>query len=148
MATFSRSVEVGWTGNLMEGSGEVKAGTGAFSLPVTFPQRIGEPGGATSPEELIAAALGVCYTMVLSNMVAKKGGTASKLTVGCEVTADKSDAGIKIANAKLSPRAQGLTGMSAEDFATTAKEAEAKCPVANSLRGNVNIEVANRVAGA
>src|SRR5688572_1725646 len=126
----------------MEGNGQVKAASGAFTLPVTFPQRIGEPGGATSPEELIAAALGVCYTMVLSNMVAKKGGTASKLTVGCEVTADKSDAGIKVVTAKLSPRADGLSGMSADEFTATTREAEAKCPVANSLRGNVNIEVA------
>ena len=34
----------------MEGKGEAKAGTGAFTLPVTFPSRIGEPGGKTSPE--------------------------------------------------------------------------------------------------
>jgi organic hydroperoxide reductase OsmC/OhrA len=32
--------------------------------------------------------------------------------------------------------------MSAADFATTAKEAEQKCPVANALRGNVKIDVA------
>ena len=141
MATFSRHVDVEWTGNLMEGSGTAAAGTGAFSLPVTFPQRIGESGGATSPEELIAAALGVCYTMVLSNMVAKKGGQASKLRVTCDVTADKSDAGIKIVTATLTPRAEGLNGMSADDFTATAKEAETKCPVANSLRGNVTIDV-------
>lgn len=141
MATFSRHVDVEWTGNLMEGSGTAAAGTGAFSLPVTFPQRIGESGGATSPEELIAAALGVCYTMVLSNMVAKKGGQASKLRVTCDVTADKSDAGIKIVTATLTPRAEGLNGMTADDFTATAKEAETKCPVANSLRGNVKIDV-------
>ena len=142
MATFSRSVEVNWTGNLMEGSGQAKAGTGAFTLPVSFPKRIGEPGGATSPEELIAGALAVCYTMVLSNMVAKKGGTAGKITVGAEVTADKSDAGIKIVTAKLTPRAEGLTGMTADEFTATANEAETKCPVANALRGNVDIQVA------
>jgi len=141
VATFSRHVEVDWTGNLMEGSGQAAAGTGAFTLPVTFPQRIGESGGATSPEELIAAALGVCYTMVLSNMVAKKGGQASKLRVKCEVTADKSDAGIKIVTATLTPRADGLNGMSADDFTATAKEAETKCPVANALRGNVTVDV-------
>lgn len=142
MATFSRNVEIDWTGNLMEGSGTATAGSGAFTLPVTFPQRIGEPGGATSPEELIAGALGVCYTMVLSNMVAKKGGSASKLHVSCEVTADKSDAGIKVVTAKLTPRADGLSGMTAEDFTATAKEAETKCPVANALRGNVQVTVA------
>ena len=142
MATFSRHVDVNWTGNLMEGSGQASAGTGAFSLPVSFPQRIGEPGGATSPEELIAGALGVCYTMVLANMIAKKGGTTSKLNVRCEVTADKTDAGIKVVSAKLTPRAEGLSGMNESDLQATAKEAEAKCPVANALRGNVQIEVA------
>ncbi|MDQ3068380.1 MAG: OsmC family peroxiredoxin [Acidobacteriota bacterium] len=141
MATFSRHVEIDWTGNLMEGSGQAVAGTGAFTLPVTFGTRIGEPCGGTSPEELIAGALGVCYTMVLSNMVAKKGGQASKLHVKAEVTADKSDAGIKVVTATLTPRAEGLTGMSAEDFTATAKEAESKCPVANALRGNVQIDV-------
>ena len=142
MATFSRHVDIHWTGNLLEGSGKAAAGTGAFTLPVAFPKRIGEPGGETSPEELIAGALGVCYTMVLSNMIAKKGGETSALKVGCEVTADKSDAGIKIVTAKLTPRAEGLSGMTAEEFATTAKEAETKCPVAGALRGNVDIQVA------
>ena len=33
----------------MEGKGQAKAGTGAFTLPVTFPARIGEPGGAHQP---------------------------------------------------------------------------------------------------
>lgn len=139
--TFSRKVDVTWNGTLMEGKGTAAAGTGAFSLPVTFPQRIGEPGGSTSPEELIAGALGVCYTMVLTNMVGKKGGSASGITTTCEVTADKSDAGIKIVTATLTPRAEGLSGMSEADFAATAKEAETKCPVANALRGNVEITV-------
>src|SRR5688500_20372387 len=118
----------------MEGNGQVKAASGAFTLPVTFPQRIGEPGGATSPEELIAGALGVCYTMVLSNMVAKKGGTASALKVTCDVTADKSDAGIKIVTAKLTPRAEGLSGMSDDEITATATDAVTKISVACSLR--------------
>lgn len=142
MATFSRHVDIDWTGNLMEGSGTAKAGTGAFTLPVAFGKRIGESGGETSPEELIAGALGVCYTMVLANMIAKKGGQTSGLKVGCEVTADKSDAGIKVVTARLTPRVEGLSGMTAGDFAATAQEAESKCPVANALRGNVAIEIA------
>ena len=45
MATFSRSTTVDWTGSIMEGTGTAKAGTGAFTLPVSFPKRIGEAGG-------------------------------------------------------------------------------------------------------
>jgi hypothetical protein len=56
MATFSRSTTVNWAGSIMEGGGAAEAGTGAFSLPVAFPNRIGDPGGKTSPEELIAAS--------------------------------------------------------------------------------------------
>ena len=63
MAVFSRSVTVDWTGSIMEGKGQVKAGSGAFSLPVTFPARIGEPAGHTSPEELVAASHAACYAM-------------------------------------------------------------------------------------
>ena len=49
MATFSRHADVEWTGSIMEGKGQVKAGSGAFALPVTFPARIGEPGRADEP---------------------------------------------------------------------------------------------------
>ena len=47
--TFSRSVTVDWAGPIMEGKGEAKAGSGAFTLPVTFPSRIGEPAGRRAP---------------------------------------------------------------------------------------------------
>ena len=49
MATFERHVDVDWKGSVMEGKGEAKAGSGAFSLPVTFPTRIGEPAGRRAP---------------------------------------------------------------------------------------------------
>ena len=78
MATFSRHVDVDWNGSVMDGKGQVKAGTGAFTLPVTFPARIGEPAGHTSPEELIAAAHAACYAMALNGTVGRKGGSIAK----------------------------------------------------------------------
>ena len=72
MATFERHVDVDWKGSVMEGKGEAKAGTGAFSLPVSFPSRIGEPGGKTSPEELMAAAHAACYAMALNGTLGRK----------------------------------------------------------------------------
>jgi osmotically inducible protein OsmC len=125
----------------MEGGGQVKAGTGAFSLPVSFPRRIGEPGGATSPEELIAAAHGACYAMVIAATMGKKNATVAKHQVTCTVTADKSDAGIKITTSRLDLVAEGLSGMDKDTFVATAKEAEKGCPVSNALRGSLAIEV-------
>ena len=141
MATFSRNVTVNWEGPIMEGKGSVKAGSGAFTLPVSFPRRIGDAEGVTSPEELIAAAHASCYAMALNATVGRKGGSIAKTDVTATVTADKGDAGIKITGSKLSVTAHGLTGIPKEQFAEVAREAEGKCPVSNALRGSLQIDV-------
>src|SRR4249920_2898159 len=96
MAVFDRSVTTDWEGGLMDGTGVATAGTGAFSLPVTFASRIGEPAGRTSPEELMAAAHAACFAMALNGALGKKGAKAKKTHVTATVSADKSDAGLKI----------------------------------------------------
>ena len=141
MATFSRNVTVNWEGSIMEGKGVAKAGSGAFTLPVTFPSRIGDANGITSPEELIAAAHAACFAMALNATVGRKGGSIAKTDVTATVSADKGDAGIKITTSKLSVTAHGLTGIPKEQFAEVAKEAEGKCPVSNALRGSLTIEL-------
>ena len=141
MATFSRSVTVDWTGSVMEGKGQVKAGTGAFSLPVTFPARIGEPAGHTSPEELMAASHAACYAMALNGTVGRKGGSIARSTVTATVIADKGDAGIKLTTSKLKVVAEGLQGIDKAQFPEVAKEAEGRCPISNALRGTMQIEL-------
>jgi len=146
MATFSRNVTVNWDGSIMEGKGQVKAGSGAFNLPVSFPRRIGDAQGVTSPEELIAAAHAACYAMALNATVGRKGGQIAKTDVTATVTADKGDAGIKILSSKLSVTAHGLTGIPKDQFADVAREAEGKCPVSNALRGSLQIDVDAKVS--
>jgi lipoyl-dependent peroxiredoxin len=141
MAIFSRHVDVDWSGSIMEGKGNVKAGSGAFTLPVTFPARIGEPQGHTSPEELIAAAHAACYAMALNATVGRKGGSIGRTHVTATVSADKGDAGIKITSSKLKVVAEGLQGIEKGQFAEVAREAESKCPVSNALRGSLQIDV-------
>ena len=141
MATFSRSVTVDWSGSIMEGKGVAKAGSGAFNLPVTFPSRIGEPNGTTSPEELMAASHAACYAMALNATLGRKNGSAARTVVSATVTADKGDAGIKVMSSKLKVVAEGLKGMDAAAFKEAAKEAESKCPISNALRGSLSIEL-------
>ena len=143
MPNFSRTATVDWKGSILEGSGQGKAGSGAFTLPVTFPKRISAApdGPTTSPEELIAAAHATCYAMVVTATLGKMNASMQKSTVNCTVTAEKTDAGIKILSSSLEVVAEGLQGMDAATFAKTAVEAEGKCPVSNALRGSLKIDV-------
>jgi len=147
MATFSRHVDVDWTGSVMEGKGEAKAGTGAFSLPVSFPSRIGDANGKTSPEELMAAAHAACYAMALNGTIGRtEGVSVDRTAVRATVTADKGDAGIKIMSSKLEVTAYGLKGADAAKFTEIAKLAEGRCPVSNAYRGTMQITVDAKVA--
>jgi osmotically inducible protein OsmC len=141
MATFSRTVTVDWSGPIMEGKGTAKAGTGAFNLPVSFPSRIGEPAGQTSPEELMAASHAACYAMALNATLGRKNASAARTVVTATVSADKSDAGITLTTSKLKVTAEGLTGIDKSEFTNVAREAEGKCPISNALRGTMKIDV-------
>ncbi len=141
MATFSRSVTVDWAGSIMEGKGTAKAGSGAFNLPVTFPARIGEPAGHTSPEELMAGSHAACYAMALNATLGRKGGSAARTVVSATVTADKSEAGIKLLSSKLKVTAEGLQGVDKAQFVEIAREAESKCPISNAIRGSMQVDV-------
>ena len=146
MATFERHVDVEWTGSVTEGSGVAKAGTGAFTLPVTFPSRIGEPAGKTSPEELMAAAHAACYAMALNGTIGRtEGVSVDRTAVRATITADKGDAGITIQSSKLEVTAYGLKGADAATFTEIAKTAEGKCPVSNAYRGTMRITVEAKV---
>jgi len=147
MATFERHADVNWQGSVMEGKGELKAGTGAFTLPVSFPSRVGDPGGKTSPEELMAAAHAACYAMALNGTIGRtEGVSVDRTAVRATVTADKGEGGIKILSSKLEATAYGLKGADAAKFAEIEKLAESRCPVSNAYRGTMQITVDAKVA--
>jgi osmotically inducible protein OsmC len=141
MATFSRTVTVDWSGSIMEGKGVAKAGTGAFNLPVTFPSRVGEPAGNTSPEELMAASHAACFAMALNATLGRKNASAARTVVSAEIVADKGEAGIKLTHSRLKVVAEGVKGLDNAGFEQAAKEAESKCPISNALRNNLVIEL-------
>lgn len=139
MAEFSRKATINWAGSIMEGSGRVAGGSGAFEVPVTFPRRIGEPEGVTSPEELMAAAHASCFAMALNGFVGRKGGAIGKTTITCTVTADKGDAGITIMSSALSLTAEGLTGIDEAGFREAAETAKNTCPVSKAYAGSMAV---------
>jgi osmotically inducible protein OsmC len=144
MATFERHVEVNWQGGLMDGKGEAKAGTGAFTLPVTFPSRIQDPAGRTSPEELMAAAHAACYAMALNATLGRKNASAERTVVTATVSAELGT-GIAIKSSHLQATVYGLKGIEASQFEAVAQEAEKGCPVSNAYRGSLQITLDAKV---
>ena len=85
---------------------------------VSFPKRAAEDaGGATSPEELIAAAHSACYAMQLSALIGQAGGTPQALDVQADVSLGPDPAGgFRLTGIKLTVRGE-VEGLNAEQFA-------------------------------
>ena len=89
----------------------------------------------------MAASHAVCYAMVLANTMGKQGGKARRLRVTATVTAEKSDAGIKVVSSHLNAIVEGLEGIDRATLSELATGAEKGCPISNALRGSVAITV-------
>lgn len=145
MAT-EKQAEVTWRGDLTHGSGTIeRVGSGAFGpLPVSWPARTGEEGGKTSPEELIAAAHAACFSMALSNGLAKGGTPPESLAVSARVTFVP---GTGITASALEVTGQ-VPGIAEDAFRQAAETAKENCPVSQALKGNVELTVSARLAGS
>src|SRR5690242_13533423 len=137
-----RSANATLRGNLLEGSGSVSSGTSEQlrDLPVSWNARTADPEGLTGPEELLAAAHASCFSMALSNTLAKAGFTAEQLDVTATVTADKRDAGWTVISSHLSVHGR-VPGADAAAFESAADTAKDGCPISRALKGNVEVSV-------
>ncbi|MCW2748186.1 MAG: peroxiredoxin [Nocardioidaceae bacterium] len=79
----TRTARTAWDGGLQDGSGQVElTSSGLATFEVSFPKRAADDAnGATSPEELIAAAHSACFAMQLSAVIADAGVTPVSLEV-------------------------------------------------------------------
>lgn len=133
----TRTARTAWNGSLQEGSGQVElTSSGAGTYEVTFPKRAADDaGGATSPEELVAAAHSACFAMSLSNGIAQAGGTPHALEVKADVTLGPDPAGgFRLTGILLTVRGE-VEGLDEAAFLEAAKTAKAGCPISKALTG-------------
>ena len=131
MAT-TRTAQTHWEGSLFEGAGKVTLeSSGLGTYDVSWPARAEEPNGKTSPEELIAAAHSACFSMALSNGLAKAGTPPSALDTKADV---EFTPGTGITGIHLTVTG-AVDGMSEDDFVAAAEDAKANCPVSQALTG-------------
>ncbi|HVL53341.1 MAG TPA: OsmC family peroxiredoxin [Vitreimonas sp.] len=137
-----RRADSTWNGDLLKGSGTIRSVTsGAFGdLPVTWAARTEAPEGKTSPEELVAAAHASCFSMALSNTLAKAGSPPEQLDVSAEITFDKLEPGWRVTRSALTVRGR-VPGMSADAFREAAEAAKVGCPISNALNPSIELTV-------
>lgn len=122
-----------------EGKGAITTKSGVLSdQPYGFGTRFeGQPG--TNPEELIAAAHAACFTMALSFGLARAGYSGDTLETSAAVTLDQVDGGFAITKSALTLTGN-VPGISLEEFAQIAGEAEKNCPVSKLLNCEITLE--------
>jgi len=142
MAT-DRKAEVTWQGDLMSGNGRIDSVTsGAFGgLDVSWPARSEEPEGKTSPEELIAAAHAICFSMAMSHGLAQAGHPPEELNTSATVTFQPGEGITKIA-LDVAGRVPGIDEGAFQQAADGAKQ---NCPVSKALTGVPEISLTARL---
>ncbi len=147
MAT-TRSARAVWEGDLFQGSGRVwtESSEVLVGMPVTWASRAEEPQGRTSPEELLAAAHAACFSMALSNELAKAGHPAERLDVRATASFEKTDAGWRVTTMRLEATGR-VPGADDAGFRRAAEAAGAGCPISRALEGNVQVEVSAKLEG-
>lgn len=126
----------------MEGNGVVSATTsGTFNdLSVSWKARTEEPGGSTSPEELVAAAHASCFSMALSAGLSGDGTPPTKLEVDATVTFNNVGGGWKVTSSALKVSGN-VPGLDAAGFQSAAEAAKDGCPISQMMTGNVSLSV-------
>ena len=126
-----RTSDAVWRGNLKEGAGRMKLGSGAFEGDYSFPSRF-ESGQGTNPEELIAAAHAGCYSMAFAHGLSEAGYTPKEVHTTAKVHLEPVEGGFGITKIELVCEAE-VPGIDAAAFKEQAEAAKKGCPVSKAL---------------
>ena len=136
---MQRNSSAVWKGGLKDGKGTVSTGSGALAdAPYSFASRF-ESGGATDPEELIAAAHAGCFSMALSGQLGQAGIKPERIATTATVTLEKTDAGFTVTTVHLAVRAK-VPGADKAAFEKAANDAKSGCPISRLLNAKITME--------
>ena len=134
-----RSATAEWNGGLKDGRGSFQTESG-LAAKYSFVSRFGE-GGASNPEELLAAAEASCYSMALSAALEKNGIMNTRVKTEAKCTIEKMGDGMMITGITLEVRviAQGLDNSKLQQLA---EETRTGCPVSRALSAKIEVKAA------
>lgn len=127
-----RKADAEWRGDLREGQGVMRLGSGSFEGNYSFKSRMGDATTGTNPEELIGAAHAGCFSMAFSNALASAGFTPTRVHTTANVHFNPVEGGFAINPIDLVTEAV-VPGIDEATFQKLAEAAKANCPVSKAL---------------
>jgi lipoyl-dependent peroxiredoxin len=127
-----RTADAEWQGNLQQGQGHLRLGSGLFEGNYSFRSRMGDGADGTNPEELIAAAHAGCYSMALSAALAGAGFAPTRVHTSARVHFNPVEGGFAINPIDLEAEAV-VPGLDEQTFLRIAQDAKVNCPVSKAL---------------
>jgi lipoyl-dependent peroxiredoxin len=148
MPRIERRARVSWEGNVARGAGSLSAESGAFSdLGYSLATRIGRPEGKTSPEELLAAAHGGCFTMSLASELTAAGTPPGRLDVGVTIVMDEVEGQGHQIVGSLVDATVAVDGIDEAALQEAVAKADKSCPFSQLLeRAGASVEISARLA--
>ena len=128
----TRTAEAKWEGNLAEGRGNLKVGSGAFEGPYSFKSRFEEGESATNPEELLGAAHAGCFTMALTAQLSRVRITPKRIQTKASVKLEKIGEAFSITQIDLETEAE-IPDIDDATFQQYAQGAKENCPLSKAL---------------
>jgi lipoyl-dependent peroxiredoxin len=135
---MNRNASALWTGNLHEGEGTLTTESGVLSeTQYSFRTRFAE-GQGTNPDELIAASIGGCFSMALSNELGLCGFHPQRIETTATATLEDLAAGWTVTHIQLDVHAK-VPDASQAGFMDAAITAKTNCPISRLLKTNISM---------
>jgi osmotically inducible protein OsmC len=136
--SMNRNASALWKGSLHEGEGTLTTESGVLSkTQYSFRTRFAE-GRGTNPDELIAASLGGCFSMALSNELGLCGFHPERIETTATATLEDLAAGWTVTHIQLDVHAN-VPDASQAGFMDAAIAAKTNCPISRLLKTNISM---------
>jgi osmotically inducible protein OsmC len=135
---MNRNASAVWKGTFHDGEGKLTTESGVlsetqYSYRTSFADGIG-----TNPDELIAASLGGCFSMALSNELGLSGFHPESIETTATATLEDLAAGWTVTRMQLDVHAS-VPDASQARFIDAAIAAKRKCPIARLLNATISM---------
>jgi osmotically inducible protein OsmC len=138
MLLMNRNASAVWNGNLREGAGTLTTESGVLSETQYSHRKLFPEGIGTNPDELIAASLGGCFSMALSNELGLSGLHPESIETTATATLEDLAAGWTVTHIQLDVHAN-VPDASQASFMDAALAAKTKCPIARLLNTTISM---------